>query len=127
MQSAIITAVGVAGAQSAGDFATAVASLFRGGLMLSLGALIERAPQIRRVARRGRAGTGSTERSDDLIDRVSATKDPLGQQVIHAWEEYNETQVPQSYVRHCTNGSDGSSLAARLGTPERRRRATNRT
>jgi hypothetical protein len=73
MQSANFTAVGVADARSAGDFATAVASLFRRGLMLPLGALIEQAPQIRCVARRGRARTGSPKRSGGIIDRVAAT------------------------------------------------------
>ncbi len=54
-----IAATDAAGALAQGDLATAVTSLFRRGVALSFAALIEEAPQIRRLARRaGRSQAG---------------------------------------------------------------------
>ena len=51
-----IVATETAGALSTGDVAVAVGSLFRRSVALSLWALTETAPQIRRLARRRKAG-----------------------------------------------------------------------
>lgn len=71
-----VAAVKVAQARSAADSAAAVASLFRRSVVLSLWALIEQAPQTRRRARRGRTRMGSRKPSDDVTDRMVATKVP---------------------------------------------------
>jgi hypothetical protein len=64
----------VADARSAADFTTAVASLSQRSMVLSLRALIEQAPQIHRLARRGRTRIGSRKRRDDVADRVSVKR-----------------------------------------------------
>jgi hypothetical protein len=67
-----VAATDVAEARSAAEFATAVASLFRPGVVLSLWALIAQAGS----ARRGRTSTGSRKPTGGAAEAIWATKDP---------------------------------------------------
>lgn len=71
-----VVATDVAEARSASGFATAVASLFRRSVVLSLWALIEQAPQIHHLARRGRTRIGSRKPRGNVAERIWARKGP---------------------------------------------------